>query len=67
MTSTASSTDWTSLTLIVNSVISGEAGALARPRDEGGRRTSQRVGHGVPGVLVWSLCCFMISWVGCVG
>ena len=37
MTSRASSTDWTSLTVSVNSDISGEAGALAALPDEGGR------------------------------
>ena len=36
-TSTASSTDWTSLTVSVNSDISGEAGALAALPDEGDR------------------------------
>ena len=36
VTSRASSTDWTSLTVSVNSDISGEAGALAALPDEGG-------------------------------
>ena len=36
VTSRASSTDWTSLTVSVNSDISGEAGALAALSDEGG-------------------------------
>ena len=35
MTSRASNTDWTSLTVTVNSDISGEAGALAALPDEG--------------------------------
>ena len=35
-TSRASSTDWTSLTLSINSDISVEAGALAALPDEGG-------------------------------
>ena len=38
MTSRALSTDWTSLTVSVNSDISGEAGALAALPDEGGKR-----------------------------
>ena len=36
VTSRASSTDWTSLTVTVNSDISGEAGALAALPEEGG-------------------------------
>ena len=36
VTSRALSTDWTSLTVSVNSDISGEAGALAALPDEGG-------------------------------
>ena len=36
VTSSASSTDWTSLNLSVNSDISGEAGALAAHQTEGG-------------------------------
>ena len=35
VTSSASSTDWTSLTVSVNSDISGEAGALAALTDQG--------------------------------
>ena len=42
VTSTASSTDWTSLTVSVNSDISGEAGASAALPDEG---------HGGGGVM----------------
>ena len=38
VTSRASSTNWTSLTVNVNSHISGEAGALAAPPDEAGGR-----------------------------
>ena len=36
VTSRTSNTDWTSLTVNVNSDISGEAGALAALQDEGG-------------------------------
>ena len=36
MTSRASSTNWTSLTVRANSNISGEAGAFAELPDEGG-------------------------------
>ena len=48
MRSRASSTDWTSLTVSVNSDISGEAGALAALPDE------ERGGGGGGGKVSWA-------------